>query len=737
MKKTTAFFISLLLIISLFTNTVFASENIQSSILDPQGSAEAVFEDLPQEETQAEELPSEQAAPAEEAPHLQEMPAEGETELTLVPTPDTEGQLIFEDTVDSRETESVFRSMLSSTAITNFTNYGDQLLDMTVSVGDITISNFGKIAKTAYDALNDDINKGENGNIFSNESNTPSGISVSFANQGFTTEQIKELTKYIAVASYYAVDWDNPAMFFSNGNVSFKASQSGTTLTVSVFPYMSNEFKTLSLRQSVKRSIDAKVAEVVAQANSASSTAYGRIEYFDNWLCQNNIYNSAAANAGKPADYGSSYPWSSASGLLSGFDSSIKAPVCEGYARAMQTLCMADGITCTVLIGSNHMWNNIKVDGIWYGNDTTWNDSTGTKKYFLTASLNNSRGHSVEGVGIFGIYFSYPDLGTATYPSKLILDQSELSLDIGEKAKLTVTVLPADSGNQAVTWVSSNVSAAKIDSDGTVTAMGSGTADITVKTANGISAVCKVNVGGEVEAFVERLYTLVLGRKSDKAGKAQWAADLKSGKSTGAVVARGFVLSDEMQKRNLSDEAFVEVLYNTFFNRASDKTGFDDWVSCLKNGMSREYVMCGFANSNEFEATCKQYEIIRGTVKAEQPRDMNRKLTEFVNRLYATLLDRAGEEAGLNDWCSSLLLKSKTPKQVAYGFVFSNEMISKNYSNADFTEHMYIAFLGRASDPNGKAYWINRMNNGLTRQQLFDGFADSNEFAGIVADFGL
>lgn len=116
---------------------------------------------------------------------------------------------------------------------------------------------------------------------------------------------------------------------------------------------------------------------------------------------------------------------------------------------------------------------------------------------------------------------------------------------------------------------------------------------------------------------------------------------------------------------------------------------------------------------------------------------MDRELTTFVNRLYKTLLGRDGEEPGLNDWCTALLTNSKTPKRVAYGFVFSDEFTGKNYSNADFVEHMYAAFLGRASEPTGKTDWLNRMNAGYTREEVFNGFADSDEFAAIAAQFGL
>ena len=79
------------------------------------------------------------------------------------------------------------------------------------------------------------------------------------------------------------------------------------------------------------------------------------------------------------------------------------------------------------------------------------------------------------------------------------------------------------------------------------------------------------------------------------------------------------------------------------------------------------------------------------------------------------------------------MLKSKqqTGTQVAYGFVFSQEFKGRNFSNADYIEHLYHACLGRGSDPEGKQYWIRLMNAGYNRERVFYGFANSVEFAGI------
>ena len=74
------------------------------------------------------------------------------------------------------------------------------------------------------------------------------------------------------------------------------------------------------------------------------------------------------------------------------------------------------------------------------------------------------------------------------------LDQSELTMNVGETSTLTATVAPSDAFNKDVTWSSSDEAIATV-ADGKVTAVAAGTANITVKTDDGsFTASCAVTV---------------------------------------------------------------------------------------------------------------------------------------------------------------------------------------------------------------------------------------------------
>ena len=89
------------------------------------------------------------------------------------------------------------------------------------------------------------------------------------------------------------------------------------------------------------------------------------------------------------------------------------------------------------------------------------------------------------------------------------------------------------------------------------------------------------------------------------------------------------------------------------------------------------------------------------------------------------------------DWSVRLRDHEITGTKAAYGFVFSNEFIEKDYDDDTFVEYLYRAFMGRDSDPEGKQNWLASLTSGSTREQVFEGFAGSTEFGMICAVYGI
>lgn len=103
-----------------------------------------------------------------------------------------------------------------------------------------------------------------------------------------------------------------------------------------------------------------------------------------------------------------------------------------------------------------------------------------------------------------------------------------------------------------------------------------------------------------ITRFVSRLYSKALGRTPDSSGLNAWTNVILNKESSPEKVAFGFFFSDEMKKKNLSNEEFTKVLYRVFLNREADGAGLESWLKLLKDGMSRQAVMYGVSKSQEF-----------------------------------------------------------------------------------------------------------------------------------------
>lgn len=112
-----------------------------------------------------------------------------------------------------------------------------------------------------------------------------------------------------------------------------------------------------------------------------------------------------------------------------------------------------------------------------------------------------------------------------------------------------------------------------------------------------------------VKQFVERLYTVCLGRDTDKSGLISWTCAICGGDIGGSSAAYGFFFSREFLNKQVGNGTYVDKLYNTFFDRDPDSKGRSAWMKALSDGNSRLDVLMGFAGSREYANLCAKYGI--------------------------------------------------------------------------------------------------------------------------------
>ena len=124
----------------------------------------------------------------------------------------------------------------------------------------------------------------------------------------------------------------------------------------------------------------------------------------------------------------------------------------------------------------------------------------------------------------------HPDNPEPVGVTSIMLDQTNLILQLGSGVTLVATLSPENAVDKTVTWESSNPAVATVDENGRVTTVGIGEAVITAK-AGEKSATCKVTVNAvpvssisldktELELKIGENYTLVAtvgpGNATDK-----------------------------------------------------------------------------------------------------------------------------------------------------------------------------------------------------------------------------
>ncbi|MCQ2534698.1 MAG: DUF4214 domain-containing protein [Clostridia bacterium] len=255
----------------------------------------------------------------------------------------------------------------------------------------------------------------------------------------------------------------------------------------------------------------------------------------------------------------------------------------------------------------------------------------------------------------------------------------------------------------------------------------------TVAPTSAPTAAPELNVGD----FINRCYSVALGRSADEAGYNYWVDNLNNGQACGAQVGYGFIFSQEYINKNRSDEEFVTDMYAMYFGREADSDGFNYWVGLLESGLTREDIMAGFANSEEFYNLCNKYGVVCGTYLVGVPNDVQGGVNCFVARLYKVCLNRLPDMGGQAGWVLKLMNGEVSGTSAAYGFVFSPEFIGKNPSNEAFVNYMYAAFFGRAADEAGFNAWVDVLNGGGSYEDVFAGFSGSAEFANLCASYGI
>ena len=241
----------------------------------------------------------------------------------------------------------------------------------------------------------------------------------------------------------------------------------------------------------------------------------------------------------------------------------------------------------------------------------------------------------------------------------------------------------------------------------------------------------------DAASFADYLYRHALNRPADDNAKNALSAIVTNG-GNGADLARTVFSSGEFNNRGLSDSDFIEVVYQTLLGRASDASGRTAWLDALSHGASRMSMVEEFINTSEFADICLNYGLTSGGSGSPNVTVTSASgVRAFVGRLYRMCLGRRPDTSGYEFWSSQLQNHEISGTNCAYGFFFSPEFTGAGYSNQEYVTRLYSVFLDRSPDPAGLNNWVTALNRGVSRQDVFYGFARSAEFTNICTQYGI
>src|SRR5262249_30093320 len=98
--------------------------------------------------------------------------------------------------------------------------------------------------------------------------------------------------------------------------------------------------------------------------------------------------------------------------------------------------------------------------------------------------------------------------------------------------------------------------------------------------------------------FVESYYATLFGRPADQAGLSYWTGVWARSGDTNALIA-GFTSSSEYAKLHPTDQAFVQSLYSSILGRPGSDAELGYWQNVLAGGADRGRVAVAVATSDE------------------------------------------------------------------------------------------------------------------------------------------
>lgn len=319
----------------------------------------------------------------------------------------------------SSTTNSDLEELLKNVESTNKINESNNTSEISAVSGIYFYNQLNNWSKIIYNS------------IYSNKENMKTGT-YKVEIDSSISELLKQENGAELLQEYYqsaieAYIYDNPDVFYLDVNnlyINIETTKKLLSTTYNVYidngkasTYLAEGFYSKEQIEECEKQIKEEVVKIVQDSNDI---AYQKVKNIHDYMVENISYDQTISKDNIYNIYGA---------IIN------KECVCEGYAKAYKYLLNQVGIESVIVIGEAkntkdqleaHAWNYVKLEGLWYAVDVTWDDpiiigggklSNSSKyKYFLKGYNTMNKDHTpIKQFTEEGKEFEYPDLNEIDY----------------------------------------------------------------------------------------------------------------------------------------------------------------------------------------------------------------------------------------------------------------------------------------------------------------------------------
>jgi len=241
-----------------------------------------------------------------------------------------------------------------------------------------------------------------------------------------------------------------------------------------------------------------------------------------------------------------------------------------------------------------------------------------------------------------------------------------------------------------------------------------------------------------VEDFLNKAKESLLGESAKEEELEKWIKKLKDGLTLIEIIDEEMIKSEEFFPVYQNDEEYIKSIYKALFDKEIEEKDFNElYEKIISTELSKEELLYYLARKKSFEEILKGKGINSSLLVNPTKEKEIKKLADFIKRMYTTALGRDAEAGGLNYWELMLSTGKKSPQEIAIFFFTSEEFQNQNLTDEEFLDRLYQTVLNRKADKEGSEYWLKKIEEGMSREDIIKSFIDSKEFQNLLKEYGI